>query len=290
MEVPVYEEMVLTNLKSGDPFIARLLRAERRLACPYCLNCVVRYQHPLTFYIGPEGPLEASRGASGLQTDDYLAVCTSCGFWFGRGTRDWRGGPWMNRVVWGKLREYEIDAIDVPTRELIRYLHRNENRLLSVDPFKAEALVEQMMADTYGCDVERIGGRQDKGVDLYLLKDGDRDSIVQVKWREDRGRAEGVRVVRELCGTLVARGVPKGVIVTTRNYMSKDALREIDNIRGSPLAPGLFRIDPLVHGNLLEMLSLSARKLGEAPLLPEKIVEDHIDDDVGDPRGGCIFG
>jgi hypothetical protein len=277
--VPCYDHYVvdLVDHEGGDPVEKRLWEAEKTLQCPYCGGAVVRYVDSNVYWandsMAGSVPLADSRKPDGCQAGEYLAVCNYCGFWFGRGSR--MDGPMMARWAFGLLRSYEIDSLDVPLRELIIHLHRKHNQLIAINPFKAEDLVGQLLADTTGQDVQRIGGRKDGGVDLLLKADGKPRAIVQVKWRQHVQRAESVKVIRELCGTLLARGIPQGILVTTRKYLSPPGLSEIDAIKASPVAPGIFTIKTMHYDEILSMLDLSAAKLGGFTSPPLSVIDSY---------------
>lgn len=46
----------------------------------------------------------------------------------------------MGATSYGVHKHYAIDSLDIPLRELAFYLHRNQNYLTAIDPFKAEEL------------------------------------------------------------------------------------------------------------------------------------------------------
>lgn len=81
-----------------------------------------------------------------------------------------------------------------------------------------------------------------------------------MKWHRDSDKAESVKVIRELCGTLIARRVPKGMLVTTRKYLSPQSLMEIADIEASPIAPSILHIASVHYERILEMLALSLRR------------------------------
>src|SRR3546814_19031012 len=83
-----------------------------------------------------------------------------------------------------------------------------------------------MLSDYLDCEVRALGGVKDGGIDGYILRNDTVACIVQVKWRQTPNGAEGVGVVREVAGTLLARGVPNGILVSTRSRFSKVAANE----------------------------------------------------------------
>src|SRR3546814_18142869 len=83
-----------------------------------------------------------------------------------------------------------------------------------------------MLSDYLDCEVRALGGVKDGGIDGYILRNDTVACIVQVKWRQTTNGAAGVGVVREVAGPLLARGVPNGILFSTRSRFSKDAAHE----------------------------------------------------------------
>ena len=120
-----------------------------------------------------------------------------------------------------------------------------------------------LLKEALDCEVRPVGGRNDGGVDGYIVAGEQLKTIVQVKWHRDKHRAEGVRLVREIAGTLVARGVPQGMLVTTSERMSRAGMRELEQIGRRELADiGPIRLDVRTYNDILDMLELAWTNLG----------------------------
>jgi hypothetical protein len=80
------------------------------------------------------------------------------------------------------------------------------------------------------------------------------------------------------------------MIVTTRQYLSKDAANEIADIQASRLGAGLLRIDSAVHSDLIKMLGISAEKLQDKIALPIEVLDDLANGaDETDDFWECIY-
>lgn len=203
----------------------------------------------------------------------YLVVCPHCGYWGGRGMRP--GGP-MNAIsdgqpelsrypkgALGVIRRIDLDSSELRIAELIGYLRTVPDALFDFSPFRAEKFVMDLLKEALDCEVRPVGGRNDGGVDGYIVAGEQLKTIVQVKWHRDKHRAEGVRLVREIAGTLVARGVPQGMLVTTSERMSRAGMRELEQIGRRELADiGPIRLDVRTYNDILDMLELAWTNLG----------------------------
>jgi hypothetical protein len=213
------------------PTDKQLISLDEEKKCHFC-NVEMNFVPHLS---GPQ--------SKGSAFNDYVLLWPVCGFWFGRGTRGKHfEGPSRGRGVIGRIRKEPLTSLNIPVADLIRYINEHPNYLLRINPYKAEEIVTRLLAHTLNCEVYHLGGRKDRGIDAYILVNDEMNTIIQVKWHEDKRKAESVRVVRELAGTLLAQGVPNGILVTTRGDLSHPAKQEIAQI-GSRVIEGLGRFD-----------------------------------------------
>jgi hypothetical protein len=63
------------------------------------------------------------------------------------------------------------------------------------------------------------------------------------------------------------------MLVTTRKYLSREGLSEISDIAASPVAPGRFSISVVDYERILELLELTANKMGSFSTPPKHLVE-----------------
>jgi hypothetical protein len=213
-----------------------------------------------------------------------LMLCPICGYWGGRGTRELGHGALNARGVlgvvglhrhsasrcidahkWDESGSPDLNSPMLSFDQVLGQLQALPSRLLTLSPHRAEAIVADLLADVLDCEVRRIGGVRDGGVDGYIVVGGEIKSIVQVKWHRNSRRAESVRLVREIAGTLLARGIPRGLLVTTSERLSPDAEREIETLRSREVNNcGRIAIDAATYSDLLDMLELAwARRGGD---------------------------
>ena len=194
--------------------------------------------------------------------NETILVCLYCGFWGGRGSR-------MDNVhesipLRGVLGIYKPlrPLKDLDTRNLIHHLKRHPSDLTKINPRRAESFVVDLIGEYLDCEVKPIGGTKDKGVDGYVMMNDEIKSIIQVKWRESTNGAESVKVVREVAGTLLARGIPSGILVSNRDHFSPDALSDAKEI-GKRKIEGLGQMELSLfdYHTVLDMLELSNTKL-----------------------------
>lgn len=197
--------------------------------------------------------------------DEQLLVCVTCGYWGGIGFREWNSQQHAAPLR-GVIARYKpilpIDSND--TSYLVSHLRRSPKDLTSISPNRAEKFVANLLADYLSAEVRPLGGVKDEGVDAYVVNNDKIASIVQVKWRESERGAESVGVVREVAGTLLARGVPSGILVSTRSKFSKPAQKEAEVISQREAAGvGKLSLTLLDYHDIIDMLELSSTKLTE---------------------------
>ncbi len=186
--------------------LARLLKFE---SCPFCRGKMERV-------------LEQEQPGK-------LLVCTTCNYWGGRGTREWGTGPADHRGILGRYR-FITDPEKVPADLLLLHLKKFPTDLLKLAPPTAERFIIDLVRDAFECDARLIGGVKDSGIDGVIVSNDKVRTIIQIKWHESSQKAESVSVVREVAGTLLAHGIPHGMIISTRSHYSRDARKEAEKI------------------------------------------------------------
>lgn len=182
---------------------------------------------------------------------DRLAVCLSCGWWSYEAdqSEDLSGGSYYysSRAV---LQEFTVGDKDVPYQELGRYLSKNHEKLVDVEPKKFEELVASVYRDALGNTIEFCSyGRPDKGIDV-------------VCGRDDSGRLFGIQVKRyrtsiklgqihQLLGALQLAQLRRGVFVTTSRFQKGcyEAIEQSNDLLG-------IEIDLVDGRRFLEFLDL----------------------------------
>lgn len=245
-----------------DRVLDELQRINRYQTCPICRN-------PVT-------------ARTTWVEDESIYVCLTCGYWSGIGFRDWNSHLHA-RPLRGVIGRYKslLPLDHASTDYLLSHLRRTPHDLTKISPKRAEGFVMDMLSDYLDCEVRALGGVKDGGIDGYILRNDTVACIVQVKWRQTTDGAEGVGVVREVAGTLLARGVPNGMLVSTRSRFSKDAANEAQVISNRSVE-GLGKLQLALkdYTDILDMLELSSTKL-----TAQMSVEDwfQVPDDV------CVF-
>lgn len=221
--------------------INEILRLLKFRTCPVC-NSVLDRREP-DFY-------------------ETILVCLKCGFWGGRGSRmDNVHEPIPFRGVLGIYRPL-TPLKDQDTQDLVMQLKRNPDGLTKIGPQRAERFIVDLIGDFLNCEVKPIGGTKDKGVDGYIIRNDKIKSIIQIKWRESTKGAESVKVVREVAGTLLARGVPDGILVSNRDHFSPDAKFDAEEVSKRNISGlGQMNLTLMDYNNILDMLDFSYIKL-----------------------------
>jgi ribosomal protein L37AE/L43A len=194
--------------------------------------------------------------------NEKIFICLKCGYWGGRGSR--MDNIYEKVPLRGVLGIYKpLKPIkELSTDYLVTHLRKFPNELPKIGPKRAEKFVIDLLGDYLKCEIKPIGGTKDKGVDGYVLKNDKISTIIQIKWREKINGAESVKVVREVAGTLLARGVPSGILVSNRDHYSKDAIEDANNISKNRITKlGKMNLELIDYHKILDMLEISNTKL-----------------------------
>jgi len=100
------------------------------------------------------------------------------------------------------------------TDEIYQYLNANWKDRLKIPPRMMEEVVKGVY-ENIGYSVELTSYQKDGGIDLYILRNGDRVSGVQVKRSKN---VIGVDQIRSFAGALIIDGLDEGVFVTTSSF------------------------------------------------------------------------
>lgn len=189
-----------------------------------------------------------------------IFVCYECFYYGGRGTRGWFEGPSNARGNLGRLKIIE-NLDEVSEDILIKHLSLNSEDIIKLTPKNAEKIVPVILKDYLNCEVKAIGGVKDGGIDALAIRGENSKLIIQIKWRETSKGSEAVSVVREVGGTLLSRGIPSGLLISTRKQFSKPAKIEADLIsKNHVLGLGKLNIDLADFNDIIDMFNISCKK------------------------------
>jgi restriction endonuclease Mrr len=127
-------------------------------------------------------------------------------------------------VYEGIIKRFNVSQADIPLGFLRAYLEKHPDKIHSVNTHTFEHLVGDVYKDFYDCEVKHVGGPGDNGIDLIAII-SDEPHVIQTKRREHTGHIEGVAIVREFIGALIAADINKGFVVTTAQDFSIPAKR-----------------------------------------------------------------
>jgi len=229
-------------LLDDERAINEIYRLTKHKTCPIC-RCKMKEENPIDH--------------------QSIFVCLKCGFWGGRGSRFdnilMEGIP--SRGVLAFYKPFKPLA-EQQSNYLISHLRKHPKELPNIGPKRAEKFVLDLIKESFDCEVKAIGGTRDGGVDGYILNNDEISTIIQVKWREDMNKAESVGVVREVAGTLLARGVPSGILISNRNHFSKDAIKDTKAInKNGSIGLSKMNLTLIDYHDIIDMLDISNTQL-----------------------------
>lgn len=210
-----------------------------------------------------------------------LRLCNYCGWWeFSNSIQAFEHHSYS---ITGIAKKYDISDNDIPIEILRGMLSGNSEKLADLNPNKFEEVIASCLKDFYNpCEVRIIGkqGHKDRGIDLIVIKNNKKDRLVQVKRRINVNKNESVEVVRSLNGVLFREGINKGMVVTTAIDFTKDAKKEIKDVKYKNYHMELFGLN--------EVLTILDIKQNEDPYEPFKKFSHLIDKPFDKHRYGTF--
>lgn len=182
--------------------------------CPYCTIPLVAVH-------------KADRKHNSIFGSVLVSACPECGWWesLDEATLELGEGSWYKSQTYRRrslLREFSVGGSETPIHLLHKHLAKHREAMYFISPSNLEHLVGRVFAEFMSCEAIHLGGPNDGGIDLVLVR-GDRDFVVQVKRRADPNSAEAVSGIREFIGAMLLAGSSHGLFVTTAPRFSASA-------------------------------------------------------------------
>jgi restriction endonuclease len=194
------------------------------------------------------------------QVSTDLRSCKCCGWWaFGEHMSP-RSPDRFDIWHVSKLRTFRLSSAEFPAAELGSYLKQHPEALYSIAPRALERLTAEVFRNVMQCEARHVGTTGDGGIDVILVI-ADQPVLVQVKRRSSPDAVEGVRVVRELLGTLLSKGAFDGMVVSTAKRFSRAA---IALAKAPEITSRGYRVELCDYDALNQVLRL-ASAIGEQP-------------------------
>jgi hypothetical protein len=188
-----------------------------KLNCPYCSGQLQYYK-------------EYQRDGLEWAKGDALK-CLYCNWWLYCFTKNkfYPFESFRNEFYESIVYVFDTKIVDTPITALREEIRKRKTDLRSISPKELEVLVGSVFRDYLDCRVHHIGGPSDGGIDL-LISESKTPCAIQVKRRANAKSKEGVRVVRDLLGSIVLAEVPKGIVVSTADDFSAKAKEAASSI------------------------------------------------------------
>lgn len=207
-----------------------------------------------------EYSFDDERNTNAEQMYLQIKVCKTCGWWNAVRRADvytkmtYKSAYIaysISKGVGARLRELDVDDVNVPLDELRRYLLAKYSSRMSMNPRRFEEIVGGVFSDFgYVASVTSYSG--DDGIDVALLESSSGTRIgVQVKRYQGKIGAEQIR---SLAGAMILNGFTQGIFVTTSTF-TRGARNTADRytVKGTPI--GLVDAD-----RFFDYLSITQRR------------------------------
>ncbi|MES2773368.1 MAG: restriction endonuclease [Bacteroidota bacterium] len=181
--------------------------------CPYCKSTLQQFSTD-----------DLYRNAGGDDDGHSVWVCPVCNFWVAHsGVSDIQTIRHFSAI--SVLKNYDIRDKHFPLNDLMLYLKKDSSLLKVIDPYRFEKVVAEFLRHEWKpCEVVHVGKPHDKGIDVILIISDSERWLIQCKRRGNSGAVESVDTVRKLLGTMVEHNILNGIVVTTADRFSRDAI------------------------------------------------------------------
>jgi hypothetical protein len=115
------------------------------------------------------------------------------------------------------------ENVKVSASDLARALLVQRDLAFQITPIELEQVVAVTLGSLMKCEAHHVGRSHNGGIDVLLLRDGQIDTVVQVKRRTKPTAVESVSIVREFLGAMYYADSRSGVFVSTGDHFSKEA-------------------------------------------------------------------
>ena len=190
-----------------------------------------------------------------------LWYCRNCRFWQARlySDRFMRHTPPDHWAYISKLREFNTNLPEGCNAELALYIRSHPDFLYSCDPTHFEKIVADVFRANYtNAEVLHVGQPKDGGVDVLLINAEKEQWLIQVKRRGSQNSTEGVSTIRDMLGAMIVEGVHRGIVVSTANRFSRDAIQAVAKAKAGPYRMNIRLVDSGLFNKML------------APILPDR--------------------
>lgn len=231
---PYFEETSEEEIP-GDP-----LRDYKK--CPYCSTKLLKVEDEV------------------YEKDSHreycLWYCQNCRFWQARlYSEPYRAciPPPDHWAYLSKLRKFNESLPEGCSEELAVHIRSHPNLLYSFDPTRFEKFVADVFAANYAnAEVRHVGGPNDGGVDVLLIDAEMKQWLIQVKHRETQNIAERVSTIRDILGAMVVKGVGRGIVVSTANRFSPQAIQAVAEAKVEPYGMTVQLVDSGIFNRMLD--------------------------------------
>ena len=227
------------RMSSDDAFALRWTKI-----CPYCGERIELTHYEEYTYIWED----FARG---------IEECTGCRWWrrFNTPDKSYSIGSTAHMGILHKSNLIENRRLSCAITQILQ----NTGRLRTYDSHSFERLVGEVMSEFLACKVEHTGKSNDGGIDLLILDSNKGPIPIQVKRRQIDGKVESVSLVREFRGAMLLAGHNRGIIVSTADHFSSEAVKASSPASQHLSPQTIDLIDCRRFLDILRVIKLSAR-------------------------------
>lgn len=224
-----YRHCPFVPVTPTDHFLGTIsMHAERGNPCPFCATpLLAQYASEQSYNTSFDHIMRRFREANLYESDEledtYLGVrfCPGCSWTYHAFLSD--GDSTTSVECIDILRPFSISSrTELLLTAIAAELVENWEKVHQLEPSNLERFVAAVARPMLQCETRWVGRSWDGGIDVIALL-ADEPVVLQVKRRRRQESVEGVGVVREFCGAMIAGNYKRGIVVSTANHFSAAA-------------------------------------------------------------------
>lgn len=150
-----------------------------------------------------------------------------------------------------------MNDANTPINDLKIFIRNKPDSIIHLNESRFKELVRDVFKNYYDCEIEHVGGPNEKGSDLFLINSNN-PKLLQIKRYSSLGLIEDIKPVKELVGSLILNKINNGILVTSAETFSNSA---IEITKSGALEEHKIELTLMDRDNFLKMLKIKTVNL-----------------------------
>lgn len=231
------------------PFRKSLMKSFKNNLCPYCKTNILKQDTKIKFL---QSKYDFSDYGDKTRQRFIIWNCDKCSYWkMHIIDRSYIfNDDYTHYSYTSKLKEFDENLPESFFEELSISVKQKPDFIFRMNPKTFEKYVLEVFKHNHDyAEIRHIGGPKDLGVDLFYVNSKNEEWLIQVKRRESKNAKETVSTVIHLLGSMTINSIPRGIIVSTADRYTSDAIKLVNHMKSKD-----FYIELIDYGILNRMI------------------------------------